>query len=188
MHAALFLDRDGTLIEDRGHLRHPDEVAFYPDAVAALKSVRDDFLFFIVTQQSGIAQGLLTPEEAAAVNRHVVDTLARAGIVIQDVYCCPHARGGGCDCIKPNPTFLLQAARDYDLDLARSFTLGDHPHDVHLGTNAGGRGIYLLTGHGSHHVDELSPDIPVAAGIAEAVQLIRRLHSDDAEASAGGGA
>lgn len=169
---AVFLDRDGTLIEDRGHLASPDDVVFYPQAARALARLRGRFRLFIVTNQRGIAEGLLRPEQVEAVNRHVVAVLGQAGIAIPRVYTCPHRRSDGCACIKPNPYFLHRAAREFGLDLARSWAVGDHPHDVELARRAGARGLYVLTGHGARHHAELSPDTVVVPGIAEAVDWI----------------
>ncbi|MFW5856485.1 MAG: D-glycero-alpha-D-manno-heptose-1,7-bisphosphate 7-phosphatase [Planctomycetota bacterium] len=171
MRPAAFLDRDGTLIEDRGHLSAPDQVVFFPETVPALLALQRGFLLFIVTHQSGIAKGLITADEAEAVNRHVVETLAEAGVVISQVYCCPHDRSERCACIKPNPHHLHQAAGAFDVDLTRSVVMGDHPHDVELGWRAGATGIYLLTGHGRKHRDELPPGAPVADGIEAGSRL-----------------
>ncbi len=172
MQPAVFLDRDGTLIEDRGHLRDPGEVEFFPDTVPALQQLQQRAALFIVTHQPGIARGLITAEEAQRVNRHVTDVLARSNVTIREVYCCPHDRSDGCDCVKPNPYHLHQAARDYDIDLQRSFMLGDHPHDVELARRAGATGLYLLTGHGRKHRHELRDDAIVVSGIAEAITYI----------------
>jgi D-glycero-D-manno-heptose 1,7-bisphosphate phosphatase len=169
---AVFLDRDGTIIEDRGHLRSPAEVVFFADTVASLKELQEHYLLFVVTHQPGIARGVVTADEVAQVNGHVVSELRSHGIVISDVYCCPHNRQDGCECIKPNPYFLHIAAREYGLDLAGSFVVGDHPHDVVMADNAGATGIYVLTGHGESHRAELSPCRTVASGIREAAALI----------------
>lgn len=172
MQPAVFLDRDGTLIEDRGHLRDPGEVAFFSDTVPALQQLQQRAALFIVTHQPGIARGLITAEEAHGVNRHVTDVLARSGVTIREVYCCPHDRSEGCPCVKPNPYHLHQAARDHDIDLQRSFVLGDHPHDVELARQAGATGLYLLTGHGRKHREELRDGAIVVSGIGEAARFI----------------
>lgn len=169
---AVFLDRDGTLIEDAGHLRSPDQVLIYPETVPALRRLQAHFRFFIVTNQSGVGKGELTLDEAHRVNAHVVEILKEAGIRIEAVYCCPHQRSENCPCIKPNPHFLDQAARDYEIDLRGSFAIGDHPHDVALARNAGATGIYVLTGHGIKHRAELPPGEIVVANIAEAADWI----------------
>src|SRR5262249_38214337 len=167
---AVFLDRDGTLIEDAGFLRDEAQVAFYPQTFAALRRL-NDFVLFIVTIQSGIAKGHISAEEARAVNDYVVRRLAEEGSSIRAVYCCPHQRSDGCECMKPSPHFLRIAAKEYEIDLARSFVVGDHPSDVELADAVGARGIYVLTGHGQKHRAELQcpsivvADIGVAAGV-----------------------
>jgi histidinol-phosphate phosphatase family protein len=171
---AVFLDRDGTLIEDRGHLSEASEVAFYPEAIEALKRLQEHFLLFLVTNQSGVGRGVITMESVNRVNDRVVSYLAEHGVTITAVYVCPHQRSDGCRCIKPNPHFLLQAAAEHGVDLRRSFTVGDHPHDVELGRAVGARGIYVRTGHGEKHLPELSADEIVVAGIAEAADWILR--------------
>lgn len=166
---AVFLDRDGTLIEDRGHLSRPDEVVFLPGTFEALRRLQDQFLFFIVTNQSGVGKGIVTGEQVACVNSHVVSCLAAEGFRITTTYVCPHTRDNACLCIKPNPHFLRQAAEHFGVDLRRSFVVGDHPHDVELARRAGARGVYVLTGHGRKHLGELPPgevvmlDLPAAA-------------------------
>ncbi|MFW6057049.1 MAG: D-glycero-alpha-D-manno-heptose-1,7-bisphosphate 7-phosphatase [Chloroflexota bacterium] len=169
---AVFLDRDGTIIEDRGHLRSASEVVFFPDTVSALKRLHEHYRLFVVTHQPGIARGLASADEVAGVNEHVVSELGTQGVTISGVYCCPHDRSEDCICIKPNPHFLQEAARVYSLDLAESFVVGDHPHDVVLADNAGATGIYVLTGHGSHHQAELPQWRVVVPGIREAADYI----------------
>ncbi len=174
---AVFLDRDGTIIEDRGHLRSPSDVIFFPDTVRSLQRLQDHFLLFIVTHQRGIAEGIMCAAEVEAVNEHVVSTLRRHGVIIQAVYCCPHRREDGCRCIKPNPYFLHEAARRYGVDLTRSFVVGDHPHDIALADHAGAAGVYVLTGHGSKHRAELPDGKAIVPGIGEATDWILACHA-----------
>ncbi|NLG35090.1 MAG: threonylcarbamoyl-AMP synthase [Lentisphaerae bacterium] len=170
---AVFLDRDGTLIEDRGDVRSPADVAWYPDTVPALRALGIGHDLFIVTQQSGVAQGRLTAAEVRAVNDHVVERLAEAGVRIRAVYCCMHGPEDGCACRKPDPGPLRRAARDFGVDLSRSFVVGDHPHDVELARRAGAKGLYLRTGHGEKHRDELPLDVTaILPGIREAAEWI----------------
>lgn len=170
--SAVFIDRDGTIIEDRGHLRSPSEVVFFPETVPALKRLQERYRLFVVTHQPGIARGLASAEEVARVNEHVVSELRSQGVTISDVYCCPHDRAEGCECIKPNPYFLQIAAREHGIDLASSFVVGDHPHDVVLADNAGATGVYVLTGHGEQHREELERWRVVVSGIREAADWI----------------
>ena len=170
---AVFLDRDGTLIEDRGHICRPEDVSFFATTFVALRWLQDHFLLFIVSNQSGVAEGKLAAEDVEKVNDHIVARLRNAGVTITAVYWCPHKRSDNCMCIKPNPYFLLRAAEDHHVCLRRSYVIGDHPHDVYLAENVGAQGIYVLTGHGRKHCRELAGDSLVVAGIAEAVEWIR---------------
>jgi D-glycero-D-manno-heptose 1,7-bisphosphate phosphatase len=163
---AIFLDRDGTIIEDRGDLGAPDQVVFLPGVIDALVALRADYALFIVTNQSAVARGCVTMAQVDAVNRRVVDTLASAGITIVRVFVCPHARTDGCDCIKPKPFFLRVAEREHHIDLPRSFAVGDHPHDVEFARSVGATGIYVLTGHGAKHREALGDDSVVLDSLA----------------------
>lgn len=174
LHRAVFLDRDGTLIEDRGHLADVSKVIFYPGAVDALLALQRQFLLFIVTNQSGVAKGLIRAEDVERVNSYLLERLTASGVRIARVYVCPHQRSDDCPCIKPKPYFLEQAAAEFGLDLARSFSVGDHPHDVELARNVGGRGIYVSTGHGMKHLGELEGEAVVVADIVEAAGWILR--------------
>ncbi len=170
--SAVFLDRDGTIIEDRGHLDHPSQVTFFPETLDALRRLQAHYLLFIVTNQSGIGEGILRHAEVDEVNAHVVHHLEQAGIEIRGVYVCPHTRFEECDCRKPNPYFLEQAAAEHGLDLRRSYSIGDHPHDAELARNTGGQGVYVLTGHGKKHRSELAGETTVVQGIADAAEWI----------------
>ncbi len=177
----MFLDRDGTIIEDRGDLRDESQVVFLPETFDALRHLQQDFLLFIVTNQSGIAKRAITRQDADRVNAFVVAQLAEAGIDVKDVYVCPHSRQDGCACIKPKPHFLWKAATQHRLDLRRSFTVGDHPCDVELASSVGAQGVYVLTGHGKQHLDELPPDASIAGNIGEAAERILTLSRYQAE-------
>jgi L-threonylcarbamoyladenylate synthase len=172
MQPAVFFDRDGTLIEDRGHIDQESDVVFYPETVPSLKRLQERFRLFIVTNQPGIAEGTITREGVERVNRHVTEHLAAHGIEITDVYFCPHSRSDGCSCIKPNPRFLRQAERDHGIDLERSYVVGDHPSDVELADSAGAHGVYVLTGHGEKHRPELPEGVVVEPGIQQATHWI----------------
>lgn len=172
---AIFLDRDGTIIHDRGYLRSPDDVVFYAQTIDALKMLQRKFELFIISNQSGIAKGFQSVRETENVNKHIIGTLASAGIAIKDFYYCPHMREDSCHCMKPKPYFAHKAAADYGIPLSSSFSIGDHPHDVELAGNFGGTGVYLLTGHGRKHVCELRKDIFIARNILSAsVHILRQ--------------
>ncbi len=173
--AAVFLDRDGTIIEDRGHLRDLSDVVFFPETFEALRKLQDHFLLFIVTNQVGVAEGIITAGDVDRINRYIVSVLAERGVIVTDVYACPHRRADDCPCIKPKPYFLKKAAEQYGVDLSASFTVGDHPHDIELAQNAGAHGIYVLSGHGPKHRAEIPDGTEIVAGIKQAAEKIINL-------------
>lgn len=143
--AAVFLDRDGTLIEDVGYPRDPDEVRLLSGVPAALGRLAAAGLrLVVVSNQSGIGRGLIRTEEASAVHDRLVADLGGQGIVLDGAKYCPHAPGEGCDCRKPAPGMLLDAAAELDLDLGSSFMIGDKQSDVEAGRRAGCRATVLL--------------------------------------------
>jgi len=178
MNKAIFLDRDGTIIEDVGNLGDSGQVEFYPESFEALRLLGGKFMLILVTNQRCIADGLVTRAQVDAVNGYVVKRLADERVKITDVYVCPHKRSEGCECIKPNTFFAEKAAEKYNIDLRQSFSIGDHPHDVQLGVNAGGAGLYVMTGHGVKHFPELPPDTIVADGISQAADYILSIENE----------
>ena len=169
---AVFLDRDGTIIEDRGDLSDPSQVVFFKDTIPALRDLADHFALFIVTNQSGVAKGTITIEDVQRVNDYVEEYVAARGAEIVATYVCPHLRSSGCRCIKPNPYFLEEAKRDFGIDLKRSFAIGDHPHDVEFATRVGATGIYVLSGHGMKHRADIPAQTIVVEGIRQAAEQI----------------
>jgi D-glycero-D-manno-heptose 1,7-bisphosphate phosphatase len=139
---AVFLDRDGTLIEDVGYPRDPEAVRLLegaPEALAALR--RASFALVVVSNQSGIGRGLVSREEADAVHARFVAELHARGVELDDVRYCPHAPEDACACRKPAAGLLLDSARELGLDLGRSFMVGDKPADVEAGRAAGCRTV-----------------------------------------------
>jgi D-glycero-D-manno-heptose 1,7-bisphosphate phosphatase len=146
---ALLLDRDGTLIVDAGYPRDPDLVVALPGAIDALRGLADRYALVIVSNQSGVGRGRITPAEARAVHDRVIAVFAAGGVAFTGAYYCPHAPEAGCRCRKPAPGLVLDAARDLGLDLARSVMIGDKPSDLACGRAAGcGRVIALAPAAG----------------------------------------
>jgi D-glycero-D-manno-heptose 1,7-bisphosphate phosphatase len=171
-HPAVLLDRDGTLIDDVGYIKQSSEVKFYPFTFEALSFLQEHFLLFIITNQSGIAKGITTEKEVSEVNEHIVSKLKEQDIVIYDVFCCPHKSEDNCECKKPKTLFIEKACRSYKIDLSRSFIVGDHPSDVQCGLNAGITPIYLLTGHGQKHQNEINKETIICTNLLEASKYI----------------
>jgi L-threonylcarbamoyladenylate synthase len=169
---AVFLDRDGTLIEDIGIISSPNQIRLFDDTIETLLSLQKHFLLFVITNQGSAVSGSITQNQIKSVNEALDTLLKTEGITIQEWYVCPHKRSDNCDCIKPNSFFVLEAAKNYDLDLQRSYIIGDHPHDVLTGEAEGVFGLYLLTGHGLKHIDEVPLDKPVFHTLAAAAEWI----------------
>ncbi len=172
---AIFLDRDGTIIEDRGNLAHSSEIEIYPFSFDALKMLQKQYLLFIVTNQSAVGLGKVSMEEVSRVNEYLLSILRDNGIMIQKLYCCSHKRADLCRCIKPNPYFIHEAEKKYNLDIARSFSIGDHPHDVTFGKSAGGTGLYVLTGHGRKHLNEIEEGTLCFENLYDAANWIMKI-------------
>jgi len=170
--AAIFLDRDGTLIQDLGYLKNPQEVEFFPETFPTLLKLQEQFLLFIITNQSGISKGITSANEVKLVNDYIVEALKTNGIIISAVFCCPHTNEDNCACKKPKPYFIHQAAELYHLSLDDSYLIGDHPSDMECGLNAGVTPIYVLTGHGEKHKTELNSECIICGNIAEAAKCI----------------
>ncbi|MCL4266258.1 MAG: HAD family hydrolase [Anaerolineae bacterium] len=151
LHPALFLDRDGVIIENRAdYVRHWEDVTFFPQALAALAQVRHTpYKVIVVTNQSAVGRGLMTMETAEALNERIVEVVRQRDGRIDASYICPDAPGQETGCRKPLPGMLLQAAHDHHLDLSQSIMVGDALTDVQAGRAAGVRvAALVLTGRG----------------------------------------
>lgn len=143
---AVFLDRDGTLVEDPGYLHDPAAVRLLPGVAQGLADLDAAGLALVlVSNQSGIARGLFLPEAFAAVNRRLEKLLGEGGPRFEGIYLCPHHPdfGGPCDCRKPGVRLFLRAAADLSLDPARSWYVGNRASDVEPATVLGGRGVLI---------------------------------------------
>jgi D-glycero-D-manno-heptose 1,7-bisphosphate phosphatase len=174
---AVFLDRDGTVIDEVGHLGEPERVVVLPGVPAALRRLAErGFSLVVVTNQAGVARGLFTEDRVRAVNERTADLLLAEGVTVDGWYHCPHHPEftGACECRKPEPGMLRAAARDLGLDLPRSWMVGDHPTDAVAGRAAGARPIMVRTGHGllpgANHGPE--PGVPVVDDLSAAADLI----------------
>jgi D-glycero-D-manno-heptose 1,7-bisphosphate phosphatase len=182
---AVFLDRDGTLLEEAGYLDRLERLVFFPYSVDAVRLLnRAGLAVIVITNQAGIARGIFKEAFVAEAHRHVASRLGEGGARIDAFYYCPHhpeavieAYRQSCDCRKPNPGLFTRAAREHDLALDRSFVVGDRWHDLEAGRRVGARGILVRTGYGK--TEELSPggQAPPSAivnNLMEAVSWILR--------------
>lgn len=175
---AVFFDRDGTLIEEAHYLADPEQVRLIPGAADAVRALNAaGVLVIVVTNQSGVARGYFPESRVGEVHERLSRLLAEHGATVDAFYYCPHheSKGAGayrvaCDCRKPRPGMLLTAARAFDIDLARSWVIGDKACDAGAGAAAGCRTLLVRTGHGV--------DLPGAvADAGEAVAVVLRARS-----------
>jgi D-glycero-D-manno-heptose 1,7-bisphosphate phosphatase len=160
MFPAVFLDRDGVLIENReDYLREWSQVAVFPKTFSSLKSIQNaGYKIVIVTNQSAVGRGLITLRAAKEINQRLVELIRENGGQVDGLYLCPHRPEDGCECRKPKPGMLLQAARELSLDLNRSWLIGDAWSDLQAGRAVNVRGeILVKTGRG---LDQLSQPKP----------------------------
>lgn len=181
---AVFIDRDGTLNEDIGYVSRPEELVLYPWSGEAVRLINESgLLAVVITNQSGIARGMYTERTLAEIHSRMIRELAEQGAQIDAVYYCPHHPEVGnhryrldCDCRKPKPGLLKAAATDHEIDLSRSFIIGDKASDMKLAEHTGARSALVLTGYGSETLAHprrwpCRPEI-VAENLLEAVRRI----------------
>lgn len=146
---ACFLDRDGTLTEERGYARTADQVALLPGAAEAVALLNQaGVAAVLISNQSGIGRGYFTAEDLAAQHEKLRELLAGEGARLDGMYTCPHHPDAGCDCRKPAPGLLTRAARELDLDLPHSWMVGDREEDVAAGERGAAGGLLVRTGYG----------------------------------------
>jgi D-glycero-D-manno-heptose 1,7-bisphosphate phosphatase len=168
MNRAVFLDRDGTIIEDKHYLCRVEEVAIYPGAADALVRLQcEGFKLFIVSNQAGVGRGYFTMAEVEKVNAYLLQALGREGVHFEKVYIAPEAPGMPSRGRKPSPQFLLDARDEFGVDLARSYMIGDKLIDLECGWNAGARKCLLVrTGYGAE-LERTSADKLDRAAVVE---------------------
>jgi len=164
---AVFVDRDGTIMEDCDYCSDPKDVRIFPGVPEALRRLKSrGFKLIVITNQSGIGRGLMTVEQYRAVEAEV---LQRLDDLIGATYFCPDVPGQHSSCRKTAPGMILQAKREHGIDLSRSFFIGDKEIDVECGRNAGVRTIRVQSGfqHGTtgSTADWVAKDLPAAAEI-----------------------
>jgi len=161
---AVFLDRDGTLHRElENALREPGQLEIFPGALeGAAQLAAAGFALVLITNQSAVARGTASLAEVEQVNRALGERMAAAGAPLEGVYSCPHHPDEGeppyrrvCACRKPAPGLVQRAARELDLDLARSWVIGDAERDLAAGVALGAQGVLVLTGKGSRELVRL---------------------------------
>jgi D-glycero-D-manno-heptose 1,7-bisphosphate phosphatase len=179
MRPAIFLDRDGVIIENcEDYVRSWDDVCFIEPAIRALRQVAPlDVAVVVVTNQAVVGKGLITLDEAERINNRVVSEMRRRGGRIDRAYLCPHASDSNCDCRKPKPGMLLRAAQELDIDLAHSFMVGDAITDMQAAQAAGVGSVIVRTGRGERELARYAgePWFDIADDLLDAFATIQSL-------------
>ena len=147
---AVFLDRDGVITQEPPHYAHRvDQLEFIPRAQEAIRLLNQNgYLVIVVSNQSGIARRYYPEEDTIKFNRVMEKKLSEFGAHIDAMYYCPHHPNANCECRKPNPGMLIEAAKKFHIDFKRSFMIGDKLSDIDAGKRVGCKTILVLTGHG----------------------------------------
>lgn len=154
---AVFLDRDGTINVEVGYLNHEDLFELYPNAMDAMRLLcMHGFLLIIITNQAGIAKGFMDEYFVNWIHEKLIKNCAIEGVTITSIYVCPHDKDSSiekyrvnCDCRKPKPGMILKAAQEWNIDLEKSFFIGDKYTDILTGINANVKSILVKTGYGA---------------------------------------
>jgi len=167
---AVFLDRDGTLNEHVEYIHEVEKFRLIPGVVSALKRLKDHgFRLVVVTNQPGIGMGYFTKEDFFRVNRELLKAVRAEGVTLDRVYFCPHSDNDRCACRKPGTLLVERAVQELNIDIARSFVVGDMTGDVELGRRTGCRSVLVRTGIGgadgrfSGAADHVAEDLVAAA-------------------------
>lgn len=178
-----FLDRDGVLIEEGNSLSSPLGVVIFPETIQALKILRKhNFKIIVITNQGGVAKGYYKEESILDVHKEIDRQLAKFKLKIDKYYYCPHHPEGTvkkysitCKCRKPFPGLILNAVKDFNVDLKKSFLIGDKVSDIEAARNAGcSSAILVKTGHGHEELSRArTKNIIITENILEAVKLIK---------------
>lgn len=177
-HKAIFLDRDGTVIKEVNFLSTVEETELFPYTIEALQLLKDaGFLFFITTNQSGVARGHFDASAVKAIHAKIQNELKAKGLQIESFHFCPHMPDAGCRCRKPSTGMIEQACENFEIDLSESWMVGDKKLDIGMGFNAGTKTALVRTGYGEKHQNELDrqPDI-IAENLLELAKTITNRH------------
>ncbi len=176
---AFILDRDGVLIEDKDYTYKIEDFKLLPGVIEGLKLLQQDYLLFIVTNQSGIGRGYYSESDFFKFNNHLIKVLEENQIRIEKTFYCPHIKEENCECRKPKIKYIKEIVDGWNIDIKKSWMIGDHPSDVQFGINGGCKTAYMITGHGKKHLRDLEVKgiIPtlIQSNFLEAIEEVRRL-------------
>ena len=172
MTKAVFIDRDGVLVEDVGFVHKIEDFKLIANVIEGLKLLKN-YRLFIITNQSGIGKGIYSIEDFLRFNNHLIEEVKKLNIKIQKTYYCPHKPEYNCECRKPSAKLIKDASQEFNINLKKSFVIGDRKRDIEMGHNAGCKTILVLTGSGMKEKDKTKADY-FAKDLLDAAKWILR--------------
>ena len=172
----LILDRDGTIIVEKNYLKSPENVELLDNTAAGLEEIKKlGFVFIVITNQSGIARTYFTEKEFNEVNIELDRQLENFNVKIEKYYMCPHHPdfSGECTCRKPKPELALRAIEDFNIDVEKSWFVGDKCSDINCGKNSGLKTALVLTGYGNQEKNKCNPDI-IVSDLLELAEFLKK--------------
>ena len=174
---AVFLDRDGTVNHEKSYLSDEKDLKLYSCVAKSILSLQKaGFKIVIITNQSGIERGYFTEKKLAVIHKTLLKMLNNIGVKIDGIYYCPHGSDDVCECRKPKIGMAKQAEKELNIDLKKSYVVGDSVRDYKMGYNFGGKGILVLTGHGKKQVQKIKNEeqkpLAISKNLYEAVKVI----------------
>jgi D-glycero-D-manno-heptose 1,7-bisphosphate phosphatase len=171
MNKVVVLDRDGTIVVDRHYLADPDDLEFESGAEAGLRKMSElGFRLVVITNQSGIARGLLSLSRLEEIHERLKQMLHSIGVRLEAIYFCPHAPGDGCECRKPNLGLMRQASAELGFDMSESIVIGDKESDVEFGRRAGA--LAMQIGKVESQLSSATTPDYIVADLKEAADII----------------
>ncbi|MFN4796356.1 MAG: D-glycero-alpha-D-manno-heptose-1,7-bisphosphate 7-phosphatase [Pseudanabaena sp.] len=175
---ALFLDRDGVIVDYVPYLSQPNQVQIPQKAGEALKKWQDaGYLLIVITNQSGVGRGYFSMDMVDLIHKHIRKEYSAFGVRFEEFFVCPHLPSIQCKCRKPSPSMLFQASQKYNIDIDRSFFVGDASSDIECAISAGCNPVLLLTGKGSSTSRMLCDNdrklVSIFNSLSETIELIK---------------
>ncbi len=169
---AIFLDRDGTLNVDPGYISNPEKLFLFPETGTALSLLKNyGFLLIVISNQSGVARGLMTNRDVESVNEKINTLLAEHKVKIDAFYYCPahpdYSTPEDCECRKPSPKLVFEAATEFEVDITKSYFIGDSVSDIGCGKNAGLKTVLVKTGKGEDSFSILQKENNLPSFVAD---------------------
>ena len=168
---SIFIDRDGVVVEDVGYHHEIKDLKLISNAIEGLKLLKN-YKLIIVTNQSGIGRGYFAIKDFENFNNHLVQKLKKHNIKIEKTYVCPHRPDDNCECRKPKTKLIKDAEKEFNVDIKKSFMIGDKKIDIQMGHNAGCKSILVLTGNGMKEKENSNADY-IAKDLLEAARWIK---------------